>query len=408
MTTPSLTEKIGLYFSAFDPPWFINYPTGPLPPMYATNYVTTDYGLQNKITEYTHEKLADGGDWSANLTFNASIENADEWLCNGLGRRVVIYNRAGLPIFSGFVNSITITAGILTQTRGALLDIGNRVSVIYTPILFSGGSVINGTTMPTLITEDTASQSRYGIIEKTLSTGAATDDDAYMLRDQFLADYAYPSTATTLSTGSASGATVMLDCAGWVKFLGVYIYEDYNTGFVAASTKVSNVFGAEPNNIFDRDAPGSSNLHHIESNPYLVPENESQNRFAIEIIKGITALGDATDNRWIYGVDSNRQFYYRQIPNVLDYTIYMTDSQQSVIDTWSRNIIYPYDVNPGKWIYVSDVNTTGTTPGNLFTDIHSFFIESVRYTAPNTLILNSGRLTKTDRLLAKITMSGGY
>jgi len=406
MTTPSLTETIGLYFSAFDPYWFIGPTVGG--DITTSRITTLDYGLNSKINSYTHSKQADGGDMMASLTFNADISLADDWLCNGLGRRITVYNRAGLPCFAGIVNLITINTGSITRSRGPLLDIGNRVSVIYTPVFISDDSVVNGVTTITTIEENFDSQERYGIIEKVLSAGSVVEADAYMLRDQFLKDNSMPVTYTTITTGNAGNTAVVLDIVGLVQFLGAYIYENYGINFVSASEKIRQIFSLEPNDIFDREAIGSSLLHNIDENPYLLPEVEIQNRYALNIIKEIASLGDASDNRWIYGVDSNRQFYYKQVVEEINYALYVTDNVQSVMHIQTKNIVYPYDLEPGKFILLSDTNTAGVNPEDLLGSPYSFFIESVNYTAPNMVVVNSGRLNKTDQLIAKLTMSGGY
>jgi len=406
MTTPSLTETIGLYFSAFDPYWFIGPTVGG--DITTSRITTLDYGLNSKINSYTHSKQADGGDMMASLTFNADISLADDWLCNGLGRRITVYNRAGLPCFAGIVNLITINTGSITRSRGPLLDIGNRVSVIYTPVFISDDSVVNGVTTITTIEENFDSQERYGIIEKVLSAGSVVEADAYMLRDQFLKDNSMPVTYTTITTGNAGNTSVVLDIVGLVQFLGAYIYENYGINFVSASEKIRQIFSLEPNDIFDREAAGSSLLHNIDENPYLLPEAEIQNRYALDIIKEIASLGDASDNRWIYGVDSNRQFYYKQVVEEINYALYVTDNVQSVMNIQTKSIVYPYDLEPGKFILLSDTNTTGIVPESLLGSPYSFFIESVNYTAPNMVVINSGRLNQTDRLVAKLTMSGGY
>jgi hypothetical protein len=83
-----------------------------------------------------------------------------------------------------------------------LLDVGNRISVVYTPILDATvDPPVVGVRQPTAIAEDSDSQDRYGIVEKVLSGGTCFQADAERYRDTFLAENALPQTGETLAIG---------------------------------------------------------------------------------------------------------------------------------------------------------------------------------------------------------------
>jgi len=390
MTSPSLYQTIGLSVSVYEPL------------ILGETFLFT---LTNQYTGYSHEILANGGFWTANLNLNLSLLDAEDWYENGLGRRVTVYNAAGSVVWEGFVNQITLNAGTLSEIRGPLLDIGNRVSAIYTPLDVSVYPPVSGTTTVTTISEDTDSQGMYGIIEKVVSAGTTTQDNAEQVRDIFLAENKLPETSgdLSLSPGSGQNAAVTLECLGYIHWLGVYIYNSTTTGFDVVSDKLIDILAADPNGII------STNTNEIEANAFLTPAVEDRNRFAWDIIKELIALGNDTDDtRRLFGLYAERVARYNTQPQTIEYHHRLTDPAQRVT-TPQGAIVYPWDVLPGKWLFVPDflVGRPQDT-SDLALDPRCKFVESVRYDAPWSISIGGekggGLLSQ---LLAKITFTGG-
>jgi hypothetical protein len=130
------------------------------------------------VDGFGFESLAVGGCWTANLSRAMSLVNAEDWYENGLAREIKFYDNEGAWVWEGIVNQISINAGDITEVRGPLLEISNRVTCTYTPRDFSVFPPVDGSQTATTILEDLDSQSRYGIIEQVVSAGACPEETA--------------------------------------------------------------------------------------------------------------------------------------------------------------------------------------------------------------------------------------
>ena len=83
---------------------------------------------------YSHIINALGGYWSNSIKFFSERSNAEDWYDIGIGRDITCYNPSGNIIWNGFVNEIEVQLGTLTATRGPLINIANRVDLVYSTI----------------------------------------------------------------------------------------------------------------------------------------------------------------------------------------------------------------------------------------------------------------------------------
>ena len=90
-----------------------------------------------RITSYQHENIANGGNWTCSIGMIVPVVEVDDWYQNGLNRDVKAYDQFGNIIWRGKINKVTVNIAGLTQSRGELMNIGNRVSTIFTPIDYS-------------------------------------------------------------------------------------------------------------------------------------------------------------------------------------------------------------------------------------------------------------------------------
>ena len=353
--------------------------------------------FQHELTSYGHEIAVDGGFLSASIGVRTKQINIDEWIENGLGRDVAVYDSAGV-VWNGFVNNISANIGTLSVSRGPMMNIGNRVEVMYSRIEDSGEPPEGGGTFETPIVESLASQAKYGIIEKIMSVGQCTLAEAYLIRDTFLNDIKNPETTQGLSF-SPGEVSLTLECLGYSEWLNAYIYNNVSTTYITLDVKIKAILTADPNGIFNTDQTN------IDYNGAITQYLEDKNRFAGTIIKSMVAMGDGSDNRWMFGVYEDRKAYYNSIATTVDHSHRLYEGKPAVYGAGGASI-KPWRVRPGVWVKVTDFLIGRQESSVIREDPRNVFIESVRYTAPYGLDITGSRAGKLGQLLAKMGLGG--
>lgn len=147
----------------------------------------------------------------------------------------------------------------------------------------------------------------------------------------------------------------------------------------------------------------------IEENNFLTPKVENRNRFAFDILKELVALGNDTDDRRrLLGVYADLVARYETQSDEITYHHLLSDPLQAVT-TPEGAIVYPWDVQPGKWLFVPDflVGRATAASDDLGDDPRNLFIEGVTYTSPWGLSVSGGSDDRLSQLLAKLTYTGG-
>lgn len=391
-TTPSLYETTGLDIELYKPAIVAG-----------TSYTPESYPLEGnlaeRVTAYSHVIQAFGGYWSAMFALNILFEDIGTWLTR-LGSHLIVFDSYGLPVWVGFVNQITITAGGLSITVGPLSSVGNRVQVVYSTVDTSTDPPTIGVRARTAVANNTAAQDRYGIIVKTLSTGGSTTVSAEQIRDTWLAENALPITAPQYMGEVASPVSVSVECLGYIHWLKFYPYnQTTNTGTANASTKIQNVLAADLNGLF------STSYFYIETNTLQVKRWEDSDSTAFSVIQGIVAMGDANSNRYLFGVYDDQVAYYEQAPTELEYEKGLSDRDQRVRLRGGLPIA-PWNVRPGKWLFYTDFDTKEVIDDPNRDDYRFEFIESVTYTAPYGLQHYGGKLDNLPQILARLGLGG--
>lgn len=366
------------------------------PLIYGTGQVDE---FSNQVSGYEHELLADGGYWSARMTVQDQQLDLEDWYERGLGRRVVTYSPDGVVIWEGVVNTIKLNLGGLTKTIGPYLDIANKVRLIYSYIDTTSGSPVTGLRLTTDWASNTTSQTRYGILEKVLSSGGATPTNADDIRDLYLAENARPGRSEELTFGGG-GQSMDLECVGVVQFTQRFTYNSTTTGAQNLSAKLQAVLDADPNGFI------AQTFSYLDTNTLQVAAFDNDNRIAWNIIKELVAQGDATNNRWLFGVYAGRLARYTQMIEQTDYQQSLSDPGQKVF-TPGGTIVEPWYILPGKWLLVTDF-MAGRIPDStsLRDDPRFMFIESVTFRAPQTVVLRGGRVSRLEQKLARLGLAG--
>lgn len=373
-----------------------------------------DIPCDSELSAYGHEIAVDGGYKSATIKISANIHEIEEWIENGLGRDVVAYSPEGIKIWEGFANEIMGSFGSVQVKRGPLMNVGNRVSVVYTPYVdITGVEPTTGETTETVIAEDLESQEEYGILETIVNGGTLMDDATYCgdgcvpdneaeeLRDAYLNECKYPETTHTIGD-SGGDVSLTLNCLGYNEWLTKYVYNIESDLTIQIPYKIIAVLVADPNAIFSTDYTYISTA---AAYLLLTSELENQNKTAKAIIDELLAQGDANDNRTIFGIYNDRKAYFSAIPNEIEY-YYDMYSRDRHIYTASGGIIQPWYIRPGKWLFLNDFMAGRTINTALRLDPRNVFIESVRYDAPYSIQMTGSKISTVKQLMAKRGIAG--
>lgn len=354
--------------------------------------------ITQQLTSYSHEVATFGGYDRARLNFSASRSTVEDWLEYGLGRRIVTYDEAGVVIWEGFVNSLTARLGGLNYTVGPLLEIANYVRVAYS-IPF-GGSQSIGTSTDWAI--DQESVDKYGRFERVLSGGTVGDSEADQIRDTYLEEHSKPESNRDMSFDNGGGdLSLSLDCLGYVHWLGTYKYNQTASEIpITRDAMIALVLSADPNAVIDSSTAG------LESNATLVSPYRDNNAKAIDVIKGVVAGGDASFNRWQFGIYADRKAYYAPVSTEIDYYQYLGSPAQSFTNP-AGQVVKPWQLQPGRWLFFPDFLVGRVEQGtDLADDPRALFIESLTFTAPYQVSITGSKYSKLDQKVARLGLSG--
>jgi len=353
---------------------------------------------QNRDYEHTVEAV--GGYWSARFTIRGGRSLIDDWLQDGLGRHVEVFDHSLTKIWEGFVNRVDANYGPLAATRGPLLDIANRVWVSYSSIEYDeDNNPIVGTREETTRNNDTDSQALWGIVPKLLSSGGLEYGQAEVIRDTYAANHALPRTSKRFRSDSKADTSVTVDCLGYVRWMN-WVYALTTGGNMDASAKIIDVLGDTPN-----VAWLAFDTTHVDSNPLQVPAWEDESKLAWSVIKDTVVRGDASYNRWLFGIYNNLEAWYHAAPTTVEYQQRLSQPKPTV-EHIDGHEIYPWQVRPGKWLMFPDF-LIGQAPSlDLREDPRAMFIESVTFRAPDVLDMRGGSVDTVDALVAQLGLLG--
>ena len=357
--------------------------------------------LTDQIHRYQHNIEAVGGYWSSQFTIRGGRYLADDWLQDGLGRHIIVHDGALVTIWEGFVNKLTVNYGPLAVTRGPLMDVANRVLVLYSAIEYDeDNNPVVGTRVASDAEDDADSIDQWGIGVKVLSTGGAEEGDAEAIRDTYLAEHAQPETSKDWRSDSSRDTSVTVDCLGYVHFLSRWAYNTTTVGTRTATSKIEAVLAGNPH---IADVP--FNTDHIDTNPLTVPALEQDYNLAWNVIKGIVARGGTSQERWLFGVYDDLNVYYEAAPTTIEYQQRLSQPKPTV-ERIGGDEVYPWNVLPGKWLMFPDFLIGQAAELDLKDDPRAMFIERVRFTAPDSLSLDGGKQGTVSALVAQLGLSG--
>lgn len=352
-----------------------------------------------EISSYDHSIVAMGGFDTA--SFGIALGNLDYqyWFENGLGYHVEMRDETYGVVWEGRVNQINIELGGFSHSRGPLLEVSNRLSVVYDRVESYSTTTVPQSQgrMVTAVGESADSQSLYGICYGQYAAKSVTDTIATQIRDKYLQEYRWPKETKQLAIGAGGPAAMTFECLGYSHWLN-YPYTNSTGGTTPASTRIAAILNAGPNGFF------ASQI--ITTNALAVASLTRENADAWGLIKEVCSMGDAAFNRYLFGVYEERQCRYEAVGTTISYEQSLFNRPEVLFEK-GQGYIQPWQARPGKWLLVTDL-----LPGSFANELtpaqdpRTMFVESVQYTAPRGLTMQGGKANRLDQMLAQYGLSG--
>lgn len=344
------------------------------------------------VFNYTHRKIARGGDDYASCSIKCSQTAGEEIYSEYLGCIVQFYASDNPidPIFEGFINRVTLRTGGVVLTR-SLDEMSNRVSVVF----YSANSGATPKTEITTAVNNTDSQDIYGIKEGTFDGGihfnAADTTHKQILRDTIRTIRAWPQISVA-STDRVEGTSIELEIRGLKSFAWEWQnYTSTNTTLETASDAFTRVTvlltGAPPSNgalIYGTGNVGTPSLGEIAANTTFNISRESRSGQSYwQYIQSIIEAGDGSA-QYTCGITrsnifaANRYVYYR--PAAVATLKYTTKAYKDagMLRNTAGVLIPGHLIEPDAAIQVMDLLPNWSQPGDNPT---IGYIESIDYDA---------------------------
>lgn len=369
-----------------------------------TNDVTIYDDLHGYLTQFSKDEGVWGGYLSASFTAEIHRSALDLWM-NYLGHDLQVYNELQELIWQGFINEITINFGALSLKLGPFVNIANRVDVQYQTTSYTTNPPIGGNQTSTGLADNTDSQAKYGVLETNISGGQGLIADMIQLRDTFLTENSVPAVDKQINLGNQQDLAVSVSLLGYHALLGRFYYQATGTGTQTIDDKIKAILAAHPTLTFNMDA--------IDANALAIPVASDGTKTGLDEIQNIVARGNSSNQRYVFGVYGNVAdgliVVYTPIETTIDQLFYNHSASENgeQVTLISGAVVSPWNVRSGKWLAMLDIEVYPSRPDdNLKEDIRNVFIESVSYTAPSTITITGGTLTKTKQILAKLGLGG--
>lgn len=343
-----------------------------LAPVIRQDIDTFQERLQTEGESYTI--TATYGYDSCQFTMRGDIDYLRGWFRAGLVRDIVWRSPDGQKIWNGFVQSMTLQEGGLSQSK-SIAPMVNRVYYVYA----SKDTTTNPPTIgeqKTITVNDTASQDIYGIKTDTLSGGQISDTAASVEANTALTELSRIRIDEDDVYGQGQPPTISIRCAGYAHMMDWWNYsQTVSSGTANTNTVISAILAADPNSVI------STSTTNIDTNTTQAEQYFDGDRPAWRIIIDLANRGGAANNRWVAGVYENRALVYKQAETVdtrwnqdsnnkyLSYQKNPSDFGDRVFDEAGREI-EPWNARPDRLLYTVGY---GKQPQ---------YIEQVVFTAP--------------------------
>lgn len=331
----------------------------PIPSQYSSSGFTISYydllpkggswlgDMDISMQNWRHAISAFGGFESASFEITDKRSVLQDWILNGLFRPIIVKDNYLTTIWEGFIDSITINQAGLSVTHGPVTQIQNRIFAIYSGVDTSVYPPQVGVRKKTPTQNNLSSQAIWGIWPFILSLAGVSDANSDQLVSMYLQEHGEPEKNSNFSF-SGNEISLTINCVGWSNVLKYPFNYTTNSGTVAIDARIKQVLAASPNSGWI-----SSDYSRITANTTAVPQYENDDQLALEHLRGLTAMGDASLQRYVTGVYEDRKVVYAPVSSQIDYTLELGDPKRQVFDS-GGNLIPPWKIRPGSWIFFSD------------------------------------------------------
>ena len=119
-----------------------------------------------------------------------------------------------------------------------------------------------------------------------------------------------------------------------------------------------------------------------DTNTTQIPIYHQDSMAALDLLKAIASVGDASNNRWVMPVLENRTLYYRQAATTVGYYRRLADNKMSITNKDGRQLP-PWEVRPDNWLRITDLYPfRASDPASLQQDPQVKYVERVEYSEP--------------------------
>jgi hypothetical protein len=305
--------------------------------------------LQDRIDSYQHTIDHHIGFETMTCSFACSLEEALDWLANGLGRSVEVSGPDCEIVWEGFLE--TIEAQIGQERRSvSLRDMANRIRVGYQTVLGTQGQRPTSTTF----FEDADSYALYGKKDLALAIGNTSDGtevDDY--GNAMLAKLSNPQAAPSsqVASGDLGDIRLMLTFAGWYTTLDWVLASSTSTTKTTTTTQIGTLLTdiATVNN-FISTATTNITASGVTATEYIEPDTTYRAK-----IEALLARGNGT-NPYAWGVYESREFYAAPwagaSPDAVDYQRHLGESE--VLDSAGAPVAF-WNVRPDAMYQVIEL-----------------------------------------------------
>lgn len=336
--------------------------------------------LDTNLSNESYAISVERGFETASFILAGPIEYLREWFDNGLARDVTFIGPDGKIAWEGFVNSMGLTFGGI-QLKHGLDRMGNRIIYTYTPLDTTFNPPTEGTET-TITTNDTSSQTIYGIKLAQVSASKATPTTAATTAALTeLTRRAYPQRGQSSRIGASGAPSLKVDLRGYAFMGDWYNYSQVITsGTDTATAIIKLVLAADPNSVLstdDRDIATNS-----EATEQYWADTAAWKMIRTIVNRGETVAGVGTP--WAGGIYEGRRFSFK-ISERLDANGNPISSNQfqrifhapsvDVFSDESGTEIPPWHLRPDRIVIAESLGT-------------QMYVRRVNYTPPINVTLS--------------------
>jgi len=358
--------------------------------------------LDISVQNWRHEINAFGGFDQASFDITEKEEVLQDWILNGLFRPIVVRDNYLTTIWEGFIDSITINQSGLSVTHGPMTGIANRIFAIYSGVDTSVYPPQIGVRKKTPTQNDLASQADWGVWSSILSLAGVSDSNADQLVSMYLQEHDHPEVNSNFSFSSEE-ISLTVNCVGWVNTLKYPFNYTSASSLVAIPDRMIQILNANPNTGWI-----NTDYSRLTANTTQVPQYENDDQLAMEHLRGLTAMGDASLQRYIFGIYEDRKAIYEPVSSQIDYTLELGDPKRQVFDS-GGNLIAPWHIRPGKWVFFSDfIPGLGSPFDEFHKDPRMLRVESVNFDmrTPFAVQFTGGITSQYEQRSARLGLRG--